>query len=155
MVENDKYLLTVLRYIHQNPLKAGIVEDINEYIWSSYSEYLNKNKKHIVDEDFILVIFALNSVSDGRVARQFSRLNIFNEIERLENIQENSLRWEDIKLDEDSITIETNRKSIKAQLEGNEFRFYDDNNEPLEIDIKDGKNVSFKDEQYKNLKLPV
>src|SRR6056297_2859060 len=104
---------------------------------------------------FAVVIFALNSVSDGRVERQFSSLNIFNEIERLENIQENSLRWEDIKLDEDSITIETNRKSIKAQLEGNEFRFYDDNNEPLEIDIKDGKNVSFKDEQYKNLKLPV
>lgn len=34
-VEDDKYLLTVIRYIHQNPLKAGILEEINEYQWSS------------------------------------------------------------------------------------------------------------------------
>src|SRR6056297_919306 len=105
---------------------------------------------------FAVVIFALNSVSDGRVERQFSRLNLFNEIERLENIQENSLRWEDIKLDENSITIETNRESLKAQLEGNEFRFYDGKSgNPLEIDIADGKNVSFKDDRYKNFKAEL
>jgi len=105
---------------------------------------------------FAVVIFALNSVSDGRVERQFSSLNIFNEIERLENIQENSLRWEDIKLDENSITIETNRESLKAQLEGNEFRFYDGKSgNPLEIDIADGKNVSFKDDRYKNFKAEL
>ncbi|MFZ7131958.1 MAG: O-antigen ligase family protein [Eubacteriales bacterium] len=104
---------------------------------------------------FVVVIFGLNSVSDGRVARQFSRLNIFNEFERLENIQENSLRWEDIKLDENSITIDTNRQDLKAELEGNEFKFYDGDNQPLEIDIADGKNVTFKDERYKNFKAEL
>ena len=29
-VEDKNYLLTVLRYIHQNPFKAGIVNDISE-----------------------------------------------------------------------------------------------------------------------------
>jgi len=29
----------LLRYIHQNPLKAGIVENINAYPWSSWTEY--------------------------------------------------------------------------------------------------------------------
>ena len=43
--------------IKQNPLKAGIVKDINQYKLSSYSEYLNKNKNQIVDENFILEIF--------------------------------------------------------------------------------------------------
>ena len=36
-VKNDKYLLTVLRYIHQNPIKAGIENDIRKYPWSSYN----------------------------------------------------------------------------------------------------------------------
>ncbi len=43
-VEDDKYLLTVLRYIHQNPIKAGIVKDIGKYAWSSYNEYTNSNR---------------------------------------------------------------------------------------------------------------
>ena len=41
-VETDEYFLTVMRYIHQNPLKAGIVKDIQEYPWSSYREYCQK-----------------------------------------------------------------------------------------------------------------
>jgi len=36
-IEDDRYLLTVLRYIHQNPIKAGIVADVAKYKWSSYS----------------------------------------------------------------------------------------------------------------------
>jgi len=41
IVENDRYFLTVLRYIHQNPVKAGIEKDIKKYPWSSYKEYCN------------------------------------------------------------------------------------------------------------------
>ncbi len=38
VVENDKYFLIVLRYIHQNPIKAGKARNIEEYKWSSYNE---------------------------------------------------------------------------------------------------------------------
>lgn len=41
-VETDKYFLTVLRYIHQNPIKAGITKEIQAYPWSSYREYTEK-----------------------------------------------------------------------------------------------------------------
>lgn len=30
-VESDQYLLTVIRYIHQNPVKAGIVKSVDEW----------------------------------------------------------------------------------------------------------------------------
>ena len=40
-VEDDEYYLTVLRYIYQNPEKAG-VSSVAEYEWSSYKEYTNK-----------------------------------------------------------------------------------------------------------------
>ncbi len=55
-VEDDGYFLTVLRYIHQNPLKANLVRDIESYRWSSYSEYLDKAS--LVNTDFGLDIFS-------------------------------------------------------------------------------------------------
>ena len=38
-VEDDAYFLTVFRYIHQNPIKAGICNKINDYKFSSYNEF--------------------------------------------------------------------------------------------------------------------
>jgi REP element-mobilizing transposase RayT len=55
VVEDDTYFLTVLRYIHQNPLKAGLADDIALYQWSSYKEYTFK--KTIVNIPFVLSLF--------------------------------------------------------------------------------------------------
>ncbi|MEM5816664.1 MAG: transposase [Desulfitobacterium hafniense] len=55
VVDNDRYLLTALRYIHQNPLKAKMVEDVTSYRWSSYNEYLNDG--YLVDKEFVLELF--------------------------------------------------------------------------------------------------
>lgn len=54
-VEDNRYLLSVLKYIHQNPLKAGLVKDIREYKWSSYIEYLYT--EGIINSNFILSLF--------------------------------------------------------------------------------------------------
>ncbi len=56
VVEDDKYLLVVLRYIHQNPLKAGLVKAVSDYEWSSYKEYTNPGN-NITDTQFILKMF--------------------------------------------------------------------------------------------------
>jgi len=39
-IEVDEYFIPLLRYIHQNPLKAGLVEKIEDYDYSSFREYL-------------------------------------------------------------------------------------------------------------------
>lgn len=57
VVEDLPYLLNVLRYIHQNPLKAGIVGNVSNYKWSSYSEYVGDSKSKIIEKDFILGLF--------------------------------------------------------------------------------------------------
>jgi putative transposase len=36
LVPDDCYWLTCLRYIEQNPVRAGIVEQPGDYLWSSY-----------------------------------------------------------------------------------------------------------------------
>ena len=58
-VEDEKYLLTVLRYIHQNPLKAEIVSKMEEYAWSSYKDYiLNYDGKETgIDTELIMGYF--------------------------------------------------------------------------------------------------
>ena len=41
-IETDEYLLQVIRYVHNNPVKARITEKPGDYKWSSYSQYINK-----------------------------------------------------------------------------------------------------------------
>lgn len=38
-VETEDYLLTLLKYIHQNPVKGGLTSTIESYRWSSFKEY--------------------------------------------------------------------------------------------------------------------
>ncbi|MEK7516220.1 MAG: transposase [Patescibacteria group bacterium] len=40
LVDKENYLLTLSRYIHQNPVKAGMVKSALDYPWSSYPAYM-------------------------------------------------------------------------------------------------------------------
>ena len=51
-VDSERYFFTVLRYIHQNPVKAGICKRVEDYIYSSYSEYICSSI--LVDTDYVL-----------------------------------------------------------------------------------------------------
>ena len=62
-VENDSYFLTVLRYIHQNPLKAGMAESIDEYAYSSYNEYI-EGESSLVDTDFVFSMLSKEGFID-------------------------------------------------------------------------------------------
>ncbi|MHB1454887.1 MAG: transposase [Saccharofermentanales bacterium] len=57
-VETDQYFLAAMRYIHQNPTKAGITSNIKNYMWSSYKEYVSVPV--ICKTDFALSMFSLN-----------------------------------------------------------------------------------------------
>ena len=44
LVDHDAYLLHVGKYIHRNPLEANMVEQLEDYPWSSYPAYIGKTK---------------------------------------------------------------------------------------------------------------
>jgi REP element-mobilizing transposase RayT len=44
LVDADNYLLQLVRYIHRNPLKAGLVKRLDQYVGSSHRGYLSKAK---------------------------------------------------------------------------------------------------------------
>jgi len=57
-IENESYFITVLRYIHRNPINAGMVENILKTKWTSHFNYINVEQ--FVDIDFGLDIFSSN-----------------------------------------------------------------------------------------------
>ena len=56
-VEIDEYFLNLIRYIHQNPIKAGIVDKIENYPYSSFIEYINK--ANLADTNFLLEMISI------------------------------------------------------------------------------------------------
>jgi len=60
LCEDDPYLLELTRYIHLNPLRAGIVKDIKglkRYEWCGHSVIMGIIKHHWQDRDTILAYF--------------------------------------------------------------------------------------------------
>jgi REP element-mobilizing transposase RayT len=55
-VEDDSYLITLSKYIHQNPVKSGMAEHPEDYPFSSYSDYVENNSE-LTDVDFLLDVF--------------------------------------------------------------------------------------------------
>jgi REP element-mobilizing transposase RayT len=44
LIDVEEYFSAVARYIHRNPVDAGVVRDIGEYKWSSHRGYLDRRK---------------------------------------------------------------------------------------------------------------
>lgn len=55
-IDSDEHLLTVLRYIHQNPLKAGLTRDCS-YRWSSYTAYIAQEAPLGRPQSWIMELF--------------------------------------------------------------------------------------------------
>lgn len=61
-VTTKGYFLRVLRYIHRNPVAAGMVQDMQDYPWSSYIDYFASRKKPLchVDTSYALALHDLD-----------------------------------------------------------------------------------------------
>ena len=62
-VEVDEYFLCLIRYIHQNPVKAGIVDRAEDYRWSSYREYTS-SKIELVNREFVFSMMSKDAFKE-------------------------------------------------------------------------------------------
>ncbi len=92
-METDSYFLTVLRYIHQNPLKAKIVKSMAESRWTSYGEYIEMPK--LVDIDYALNYFSKVRLKAIPLFIEF--MNAYNEDQCLDDGGKVGLTDEDVK----------------------------------------------------------
>lgn len=58
MVEQEKYILQLCRYIHRNPLKADMVVTPEQWHYSNYLEFIGKRKGDLFDRAFVQENFA-------------------------------------------------------------------------------------------------
>lgn len=100
-VEDTYYIFNLVRYIHQNPLKAGM-SSMEEYKWSSYPEYFNNNKieekDRLVDTEEVLKIFLLETKNKKEEFMKFNKrgLEFQNSTELLEYEMKNRLTDEEV-----------------------------------------------------------
>ena len=69
LVDEDTYLLELLRYIHRNPVRAGICQAVEDYRWSSHRGYMSTAKKwDWLDKQALLGMF---SIKPGTAKKQY------------------------------------------------------------------------------------
>lgn len=58
LVQKDRYLLALVRYIHENPVKARIVKTPEQFLWSSDRAYRTSRCPDWLETDFVLAMLA-------------------------------------------------------------------------------------------------
>jgi REP element-mobilizing transposase RayT len=78
IIQDERYLLGVLRYIHQNPIKANMCQEVSEYKWSS-DVFYRRGLRGFVNTDIILTM--LNS---SRIEALKKYIELMNEKEEVD-----------------------------------------------------------------------
>ncbi len=72
LIEADEYTEELSRYIHLNPIRAGIRVKLEEYQWSSYQYYIGKKQAHKwLTKDYILSYFGRETSTAQKKYRKY------------------------------------------------------------------------------------
>jgi REP element-mobilizing transposase RayT len=71
LCDKKAYLLALVRYLHLNCVRAGMVKDPASYAWSSHRAYLGLESGDLIDTDFVLSQFSKNRKKAIRLYRDF------------------------------------------------------------------------------------
>jgi REP element-mobilizing transposase RayT len=74
LCEEDRYLLALIRYIHLNPIRAGIIRDVqtlNNYPWSGHSAVMGKYECQWMDTEYVLAQFGDKEKASRKAYRSF------------------------------------------------------------------------------------
>jgi len=85
-IENESYLLAVLSYIHNNPVDAFIVKNLEEYPWSSYCIYTKESSQQafLIEREDILSLFSPDKDRAIDLFIQYHHQNIQGESDIIE-----------------------------------------------------------------------
>lgn len=70
LVDAETYLLQLVRYIHNNPVRAGLVAELSQYRWSSHLAYVGNIRPGWLTLSFVLGMFG---DTEARARRQYLR----------------------------------------------------------------------------------
>ena len=106
-IENESYLLRCIRYIHNNPVKAGIVNHPRRYVYSSYNLY--EQRKEMYNNKVLKELIDVNLIINDMTQEDILE-NVFIEVENNNNMK----------------TIQTKllELQLKAHITLNDFKQY-------------------------------
>ena len=86
VVESDSYLLELVRYIHRNPLQAGLVKRLEDYRWSSHRMYISRsNEVNWLHKDYVLSMLEADKQSRRQAYIDFMKQEAADMISKLYN----------------------------------------------------------------------
>jgi putative transposase len=71
LCDKDEYLFLLVKYVHHNPVRAGLVGDPEAYTWSSHQRYLAREGKELIDTAQVLGMFSKDKVRARNLCRAF------------------------------------------------------------------------------------
>ena len=90
LIDTGSYLLQAVRYIHRNPLQAGLVESLGAYRWSSHKGYLSIAKKwDWLYKNYILSLLAKNRMDWLQYYRKWVSVEEEDEVSK----KINGVKW--------------------------------------------------------------
>jgi len=89
IVDKDSYLLELSRYIHLNPVRSGLVKHPQDYIWTSYLDYVESGRKDrtLVDIEDTLSYFHRIKVEAKKLYQQFVEEGIEKNFSPFKNLE--------------------------------------------------------------------
>jgi REP element-mobilizing transposase RayT len=72
VVTHDAYLLSLVRYVHHNPVRAGMVSTPEQHAWNTHRDYLGSGRFPWVRPEPVLEIFGSDLVSARAAYRAWS-----------------------------------------------------------------------------------
>ena len=86
LVQKTAYLLALIRYIHENPVKAGLVHRASDYHWSSDRFYRGKMAPDWLDPSGLLQLLGADPARAARRYRSFMESRLTDGYETLDPI---------------------------------------------------------------------
>lgn len=112
-ITTDTYLLWVLRYIHRNPIRAKMVENLDDYKWSSH--YFYKTAR----VGTVNTMFILNMLSDKKAKAVLSYMKFVNALGNDDNDEEDYeivRELLDKQFNDKDITLELSENPMKREI---------------------------------------
>ncbi len=81
LIQAEEYLTHIVKYVHQNPLKAKMVNDLNNYKWSSHLFYLRgKSDGEWLDINNLLACFSSRKKKAIIMYKEFMDIDLDSEV---------------------------------------------------------------------------
>lgn len=112
LIEKDRYLLSLSRYIHLNPIRAKVVKRPEEYRWSSYPEYIGKRQgKGWLTCDWMLGQYSRDKSKAMRLYKAFVEEGITLDENPFDNLKKGMILGSESFIDE--VTEKLNLKEYR------------------------------------------